>query len=79
MLNAIRVCLKPSSPNVAVLNPDILTARAYAQIASDLEKKGLRIPENDMWIAAIALECDLPLAARDAHFGRIEGLQILEW
>ena len=35
--------------------------------------------ENDSRIAALALEYPLPLAARDAHFDRIAGLQVLKW
>jgi tRNA(fMet)-specific endonuclease VapC len=59
---------------VAVLHPDTATAAYYARIAVDLEAKGTPIPENDIWIAAIALECAMPLATRDA-----DGLSILHW
>jgi tRNA(fMet)-specific endonuclease VapC len=44
-----------------------------------LEAKGQIIPENDIWIAAVALECDMPLATRDAHFQRVEGLTVIQW
>jgi tRNA(fMet)-specific endonuclease VapC len=37
------------------------------------------IPENDIWIAAVALECDMPLATLDAHFRRVEGLTVIQW
>jgi tRNA(fMet)-specific endonuclease VapC len=64
---------------VAVLNPDGATALRYAQISADLERKGTPIPENDIWIAAMALECGMPLAARDAHFALVAGLELLAW
>jgi tRNA(fMet)-specific endonuclease VapC len=64
---------------VAVLHPDAATAMQYAQISADLEQIGTPIPENDVWIAAVALECAMPLAARDAHFVHIKGLQLLKW
>lgn len=64
---------------VAVVNPDTATAENYAAIASALEAKGEPIPENDVWIAALARELDMPLAARDAHFDRVEGLTLLNW
>lgn len=64
---------------VAVLTPDQATARKYAEVAAALERAGGLIPENDMWIAAVALECDMPLAARDAHFKRVQGLAVLDW
>jgi tRNA(fMet)-specific endonuclease VapC len=63
----------------AVLCPDVATAEIYARIAQALETKGTPIPENDIWIAAVALECDMPLAARDDHFRQVEGLEILWW
>jgi hypothetical protein len=44
-----------------------------------LEAKGQIIPENDIWIAAVALECDMPLATRDAYFQRVEGLTVIQW
>ena len=54
-----------------VLDCDIETAREYGDIYSHLTAQGRRIPENDMWIAAVARQHGLPLAARDAHFDRV--------
>ena len=64
---------------VAVLHPDTATALHYAQIAAALERKGTPIPENDIWIAAVAMECSMPLVARDAHFANVDGLALLNW
>jgi len=64
---------------VAVLNPDSSTAEQYARASVALEAKGQPIPENDLWIAAVALELDMPLATRDAHFDRIDGLAVIRW
>jgi tRNA(fMet)-specific endonuclease VapC len=64
---------------VAVLNPDSATAEHYARASVALEAKGQPIPENDLWIAAVALELDMPLATRDAHFDRIDGLAVIKW
>lgn len=64
---------------VAVLNPDNATAEHYARVAVALESKGQPIPENDLWIAAVALELDMPLATRDAHFDRIDGFAVIKW
>ena len=63
----------------ALLYPDTATAESYARAAVALEAKGETIPENDLWIAAVALECDMPLATRDAHFDRIDGLTVIRW
>jgi tRNA(fMet)-specific endonuclease VapC len=62
-----------------LLYPDITTAKIYARIAADLESKGQIIPENDIWIAGVALECDMPLATRDVHFQRVAGLTVIQW
>jgi tRNA(fMet)-specific endonuclease VapC len=63
----------------ALLYPDSATAESYAKAAVALEAKGQMIPENDLWIAAVALECDMPLATRDAHFQRVDGLDVIPW
>jgi tRNA(fMet)-specific endonuclease VapC len=62
-----------------LLYPDSATAEIYATAAVELEVKGHVIPENDIWIAAVALQCDMPLATRDPHFQRVEGLTVIEW
>lgn len=62
-----------------VLNCDLQTAKHFSQIKNDLRLKGKPIPENDIWIAALALQHDLTLVTRDAHFGEVDGLSIEEW
>lgn len=74
-----RLLLETFLRTVALLHPDTATALHYARISVDLERKGTPIPENDIWIAAVALECAMPLATRDAHFNQITGLQLLHW
>lgn len=74
-----RAQLETFLQTVAVLHPDAATALQYAQIATELERKGTPIPENDIWIAAVAMECSMPLAARDAHFENVDGLVLLNW
>ena len=55
------------------------TADRYATIKHQLAQAGTPIPENDVWIAAHALEHGLSLATRDEHFLRITGLVVLDW
>lgn len=62
-----------------VLLCDALTAQWYGQVKNSLRKKGRPIPENDIWIAAIALQYDLILVTRDDHFQEIDGLQVERW
>lgn len=63
----------------AVLFPDQATTEHYGQIKAELARMGRPIPDNDLWIAAIAQQHDLPLATRDAHFAHVPGLQTLAW
>ena len=55
------------------------TARRYGEIKNTLRVKGHPIPENDIWIAAIAIEHDLTLVTRDTHFDKIENLKSATW
>jgi tRNA(fMet)-specific endonuclease VapC len=55
------------------------TSLRYATIRNDLQRRGLLIPENDMWIAASAIQHGLSLATRDAHFERVDGLVVERW
>ncbi len=62
-----------------VLECNSETARRYGEIKNALRVKGRPIPENDIWIAAIALQHDLTLVTRDAHFNEITNLKVAVW
>jgi tRNA(fMet)-specific endonuclease VapC len=62
-----------------VLFPVESTAELYAQIKAELAVAGKMIPENDVWIAAMAKQQDLPLATRDHHFSFVSGITLLDW
>ena len=62
-----------------VLVCDVATARQYGDIKNTLRAKGRPIPENDIWIAAIAMQYQLTLVARDGHFHEVDGLRVEEW
>ena len=62
-----------------ILNCDENTARYYERAKDELRKKGRPIPENDIWIAAIALQKNLTLISRDDHFKEVEGLKLKKW
>lgn len=63
----------------SVLTCDMEAARHYGEIKSELRTKGRPIPENDIWIAAIAKQHQLTLATRDRHFSDVNGLLIEGW
>ncbi len=55
------------------------TSRNYGKIKNALSAKGRPIPENDIWIAAIAMQHGLTLVTRDAHFKEIDDLKVEVW
>ena len=58
---------------------DLETAQWYGIIKHQLQRKGRPIPNNDIWIAAIAMPHDLILVTRDTHFDEVESLQTERW
>jgi predicted nucleic acid-binding protein len=62
-----------------VLGIGALTARFYAEIRHELRVKGHPIPENDIWIAALARQYRLPVLSRDRHFDAVKGLRRIGW
>ncbi len=65
--------------NITVLSCDSNTARKYGLIKNSLLEKGKPIPENDIWIAAVALQHGLIIATRDDHFNKVEKLKCEAW
>ena len=63
-------------PVVAV---DEHAARRYGQVKYILEAQGQRIPENDIWIAAVCLRWGITLVTRDQHFTHVAGLRLEIW
>lgn len=63
----------------AILVCDAGTARQYGEVKNQLRFKGRPLPENDVWIAAVALQHDLILVTRDTHFQEVESLQTVAW
>lgn len=62
-----------------VLGSDTETSRNYGKIKNALSAKGRPIPENDIWIAAIAVQHGLTLVTRDTHFNEIDDIKVDIW
>lgn len=61
-----------------VLEVDESVAWEASRTARQLKGHGLHIGDNDVWIAATALDYDLPLVSNNkTHFGRVRGLKLL--
>lgn len=65
--------------NSTVLVCDSETAQRYGDVKNKLRLKGRLLPENDIWIAALALQHDLIVVTRDAHFQEVENLKTVAW
>jgi tRNA(fMet)-specific endonuclease VapC len=63
----------------SILLCDLTTAQLYGERKNALRAKGRPIPENDLWIAVVALQYSLTLATRDDHFRQIDGLTTAKW
>jgi len=61
-----------------MLHVSTLTPAIYARVYFDLERRGLMIPINDIWIASLAIETGVPILVRDEHFSRVAGLSVIE-
>lgn len=62
-----------------VLSCNAETAKLYGDIKNRLRDIGQPIPENDIWIAAIAQQHALALVTNDGHFVVIENLTVEKW
>jgi predicted nucleic acid-binding protein len=66
-----------AKPTVGVLLLTPETAEHYARLFVQLRSAGTPVPDNDLWIAALALEHNLFLVTRDRHFARIPQLMCM--
>ena len=55
-----------------VLPIDESTTRHYATVRERLRRAGTPIPENDVWIAALAHQHDLVIVSHDSHFDAVD-------
>ena len=62
-----------------VLRIDEATTAQYAAVRHELREPGRPIPENDVWIAALALQHQQPVVSRDEHFDGVAGLVRHGW
>ena len=62
-----------------LLFPEPETLEQYALIKDRLKRSGRKIPENDLWIAALARQHTMPILSRDKHFDFIPDIQRIDW
>jgi len=64
---------------LTILVTDNETAKIYGRIKHEQRMKGQMLPDNDLWIAATAIQSELILAARDRHFSWLTGITLEQW
>jgi tRNA(fMet)-specific endonuclease VapC len=63
----------------SVLDINEQSTHHYAAISVELRQAGKPIPTNDLWIAALCRQHDLPLLSRDRHFDVVSGIRRVDW
>lgn len=71
--------LEEFASQVAVMAVSRFTGSVYGKIKNQLRAAGRPIPDNDIWIAAVAVQHGFTLATRDDHFRHIDGLEVVYW
>ena len=63
----------------SVLDINEQSTHHYAAISAELRQARKPIPTNDLWIAALCRQHDLPLLSRDRHFDVVSGIRRVDW
>jgi len=66
-----------ASDSVTILTLSEKTPDHFAQIYANLRSRGKPIGQNDLWIAALSLEINVPLLTLDSDFGSVNGLVLV--
>jgi predicted nucleic acid-binding protein len=65
---------------LTILPLTVREAQVFGQVKAELERRGQRLDDADLWIAATALAHDLTLVSHNQrHFSRIEKLLLEDW
>lgn len=78
-VEANKLRLAESLTEFETVLPDVSTPHFYGRICFSLKQRGRPIPQNDIWISAVAVQFELALISRDSHFSSIEDLTVRQW
>ena len=62
---------------IEVIDVNTDVARKYAVIYLSLQKRGIKIPINDVWIAACCMEVGGTLLTKDKHFESVDQIETM--
>lgn len=65
--------------DTGVLSCDAATAQHFGALKAFCRQIGKPIPDNDLWIAAVACQHELTLVTRDHHFDHLAPLKKVSW
>ena len=72
-IDAIESFLDSSAVEVLPITEEV--ASAYARVFKALKERGTPIPQNDLWIAACAVESGAAVFSLDRHFANVPLLE----
>jgi tRNA(fMet)-specific endonuclease VapC len=58
---------------------DEMTAKVYGALRQQQRSIGRPIPNNDFWIAALAIQHDASVTTMDRHFSSLPNLRVVGW
>lgn len=64
--------------NFEILSVDEKVSESYGVLKNKLLSQGKVLPENDMWIAAIAIANNVSVITQDKHFEEIENISVIK-
>lgn len=76
---AYETWLRDELKHFEVLTVTEQTTAYYAELRVELRRTGKPIAANDAWIAALALQHQMPVLSRDRHFDVVPKLQRIGW
>jgi tRNA(fMet)-specific endonuclease VapC len=62
---------------IEIIGVNANVGRKYGMIFLSLEKKGAKIPVNDVWISACSMEVGGTLLTRDKHFTLVDQIDVM--
>jgi len=63
--------------NIEIIDINADVARKYAMIYLSLQRKGTKMPINDVWVAASCMEVGGTLLTRDKHFKHVDQIDTM--
>lgn len=77
--DSLQVWLNTLIQKSEVISPNLETLPIYSRIRHQLKQAGTPLPANDVWIAALACQHQMPLISRDQHFDLIPEIRCISW